>query len=143
MDEVNVIRIRRLLKTETDAELTRDLQTLIAQRDAAQKQVERYEDEIAVIEIELARRQLVVGVLAVGDRLSIIDEVLEHAGNDEVQRMLKRAYKFTISNILGDRVQIAIEWASSINDGTIITVGYNNAVAMRRAYLESEGLAGE
>lgn len=57
MDEVNVIRIRRLLKTETDAELTRDLQTLTAQRDAAQKRVERLDTEIEHIKAELARRE--------------------------------------------------------------------------------------
>lgn len=57
MDDVTIIRIRRLLKMETDAELTRDLQTLIAQRDAALKQVERLAEEIAHIENELARRE--------------------------------------------------------------------------------------
>ena len=56
MDEVNVIRIRRLLKTETDAELTRDLQTLRDQRDAALKQAARLAREIDTIEAELVRR---------------------------------------------------------------------------------------
>lgn len=56
MDDVTMIRIRRLLKPETDAELTRDLQTLTAQRDAAQKQVDRLAEEIEFIEAELDRR---------------------------------------------------------------------------------------
>lgn len=56
MDEVTMIRIRRLLKTETEAELTSDLQTLTAQRDAAQQQVDRLAEEIEFIEAELDRR---------------------------------------------------------------------------------------
>lgn len=86
MDDVNVIRIRRLLKTETDAELTRDLQTLTTQRDAAQKQVERYAEEIEHIKAELVRRQLAeywlahpeLTAVAVGDRLLVTKELLDY-----------------------------------------------------------------
>lgn len=56
MDDVSVIRIRRLLKTETDAELIDDLHKLMVERETARKQITRLTDEIAVIETELARR---------------------------------------------------------------------------------------
>lgn len=143
MDEVNVIRIRRLLKTETDAELTRDLQTLTAQRDAAQKQVERYAGEIAVIEAELACRRLAayweahpeLTRVAVGDRLLVTEEFIE--SKKGLYRVNPKEWS------LG--VQCVVSYINSEDGGvdfggtTTGSIPLLAMVAMRRAYLESEG----
>lgn len=142
MDEVNVIRIRRLLKTETDAELTRDLQTLIAQRDAAQKQVARLAKEIGHIENELVRRHLAaywqanpqLTAIAVGDKLLVTEEFIE---------CKKGLYRVNpIEWNLG--VQCVVVYVNiyegGVDFGGIGTGGVPllTLVAMRRAYLERD-----
>lgn len=142
MDEVNVIRIRRLLKTETDAELTRDLQTLIAQRDAALKQAGMLAEEIDTIEAELARRQLAaywlahpeLTAVAAGDKLLVTGEFME---------CKKGLYRVNpIEWNLG--VQCVVVYVN-IYEGAVDFGGASTGgvplltlVAMRRAYLESE-----
>lgn len=139
MDEVNVIRIRRLLKTETEAELTRDLQTLTAQRDAAQKQVERLAEEIDTIKAELIRRERETAdySLKVGYHLWATDEFLKGERDEEIKYVLQHAQSYTITAIADDRVHVGI-LINRNEEVWEIHIPYDLAISMRHAYFNNE-----
>ncbi len=139
MDDVNVIRIRRLLKTETDAELTRDLQTLTAQRDAAKKQVERYAEEIEHIKAELVRRERETAdySLKVGCHLWVTDSWLKGERDEEIKYALQHAQAYTITAITDDLIHVEI-LINKNEDVWNVRIPHDLAVSMRHAYFNNE-----
>lgn len=144
MDE----RLQRLLASESLEDLNANLEQLQADKESAARKVAFCEQEIALIEAELARRQLAaywlahpeLTAVAVGDRLLITDDFKANRENyGGIYAWLDTAISVTAIYEIDDEIVCSL--TGKIADRDVVGLGsIPLAVAsdMRLAYLESK-----